>query len=211
MCSDLIKTKFYYNRNFLPAPKPTSKKSKVKSLIGSTLGTGIALACIMKKQKVKNPLKVEYTLAEMCTLSASSIFGGAGASMLGSSKESRKNKIKEGIFQFSNATIPTWLAGASLKLCETSKHFNNAPSKILSTVGAILVGMHGAADLANKICDPKDIEPDRKLKMKDCIANIDDLFGILVLAKIPLLQKIPFDKALPLIYTYCGYKAGKTD
>lgn len=70
--------------------------------------------------------------------------------------------------------------------------------------------MHGAASLANKLFDPKDLEPDRKLKLKDGIANIDDVVGILVLAKIPFLKNIPFDRALPFIYTYCGYKAGKT-
>ena len=131
--------------------------------------------------------------------------------MHGNDLETNKRKFKEGVFQFGNAAIPAWLAGASLKLCESNKKYNKPLLKVISVLGAVLVGMHGAASLANKLFDPKDLEPDRKLKMKDCIANIDDLLGVLVLAKVPLLKNIPFEKALPFVYAYCGYKAGKTE
>ena len=75
----------------------------------------------------------------------------------------------------------------------------------------ILIGMHGAAALSNIICDPEDKYPDRKLNLLDSIANIDDLFGVLVLAKVPLVGKLHLDKLLPIIYTFCGYRAGKSN
>jgi hypothetical protein len=71
--------------------------------------------------------------------------------------------------------------------------------------------MHGAASLSNIICDPKDKHPDRKLSLLDSIANIDDLFGVLVLAKFPIVEKLHLDKLLPVIYTFCGYRAGKSN
>lgn len=208
-----ISGSFYNNHinfNALPIRSQDRKTDKLEAAVGSAVGTGIGLLCMMKRQKVKNPFNVKYSLLEMAALSACSIAGGVALSLHGDDNETDKRKMKEGVFQFCNAAIPTWLAGACLKHCETTKHFNNAPAKILSVLGAIIVGMHGAASLANKLFDPKDLEPDRKLKLKDGIANIDDLVGILVLAKIPFLKNIPFDRALPFIYTYCGYKAGKT-
>ena len=120
-------------------------------------------------------------------------------------------KSKEGVFQFFNAAIPTWLAGATLKWCETTKGMNNIPAKLLSIAGTILIGMHGAAALSNIVCDPKDKDPDRKLTMLDSIANIDDLAGVLVLAKFPIIDKLHLDKLLPAIYTFCGYRAGKSN
>ena len=107
--------------------------------------------------------------------------------------------------------FPTWLAAATLKWCETTKGMNNPIAKIGAIAGTILVGMHGAASLSNIICDPKDKYPDRKLSLLDSIANIDDLFGVLVLAKLPIVNQLHLDKLLPAIYTFCGYRAGKSN
>ena len=82
---------------------------------------------------------------------------------------------------------------------------------MLSIAGGLLVGMYGAASISNLICDPHDKRPDRKLTLLDCIANIDDAIGVLVLAKFPLVDKLHLEKLLPFIYTYCGYRAGKSN
>ena len=68
--------------------------------------------------------------------------------------------------------------------------------------------MHGAAALSNIVCDPEDKRPDRKLTLRDSLANLDDLVGVLVLAKFPIVDKLYLDKLLPVIYGYCGYRAG---
>lgn len=201
--------KFLLRRNRLS--RKETNKDKLQALGGALLGTAVAMAMLMKGQKVKNPFKLKYELPEMLLMSGAPIIGGVGIGMIGNDRETNLAKSKEGVFQFLNAAIPTWLAGATLKWCETTKGFNNPLGKLASIAGTILIGMHGAAALSNMICDPKDKYPDRKLTMLDSIANVDDLVGILVLAKFPIIDKLHLDKALPAIYTYCGYRAGKSN
>ena len=74
-----------------------------------------------------------------------------------------------------------------------------------------MVGMQGSAALSNIITDPKDKYPDRKLSVKDALANIDDGIGALALAKIPLVDKLNVSLLLPLVYISCGYRAGKSN
>ena len=188
-----------------------SKQDKFQAGIGAILGTIIPVGIMMKRQGVKNPLKLKYGLKEMLVLSGTSIMGGVGLGMIGNDAKSNWNKSREGVFQFMNAAIPTWLAAATLRWCETTPKMNNHTSKILATAATILVGMQGAASVSNIICDPKDKRPDRKLTVLDSLANIDDLVGVLVLAKFPIVEKLHIDKLLPLIYTFCGYRAGKTN
>ena len=78
-------------------------------------------------------------------------------------------------------------------------------------LGGLIVGMYGAASLSNVISDPQDKQPDRKLTLLDCVANIDDAVGALVLAKFPCANKLHLESFLPLIYAYCGYRAGKSN
>ena len=188
-----------------------SVPDKVKAAIGALAGAAFPIVYMMKKQGVKNPLKVKYGLSEMVLVSATTVIGSVLAAMPGNDRKTNRRKAEEGVFQFCNAAIPTWLAAAGLKLCESSRKFNNAWAKIISTAGAILVGMMGAAEVSNLICDPHDKNPDRKLTLKDTIANVDDLFGVLILAKVPFVDKLHLEKALPFIYAYCGYRAGKTN
>lgn len=188
-----------------------TENDKIQALVGSILGTAITLIAMMKHQKVKNPLKLKYGLKEMVVLSGTPILGGVTVGMIGNDAETNLAKSREGVFQFLNAAIPTWLAGATLRWCETTKGLNNIGAKLTSTAATILIGMHGAASLSNIICDPKDKHPDRKLSLLDSLANIDDLFGVLVLAKLPIVDKLHLDKLLPAIYTFCGYRAGKSN
>ena len=184
---------------------------RIKASVGALIGTAIPMIVMMKKRKISNPLKLEYSLSDMVMLSGTSVIGGVAVGMIGDSKEANKNKFKEGTFQFLNASIPTWIVGGVLKLCESNKKFNNVPSKILSIFGGLLVGMFGTAEISNLIFDPKDKMPDRKLTLKDCIANADDAIGALTLAKFPIVSQLHVDKLLPLIYAYCGYRAGKSN
>ena len=184
---------------------------KFKAGAGAVLGTAIPMAMMMKKRGIKNPLKLNYNLSDMIVLSASSIAGSVAVGMIGETQTTNKNKLKEGLFQFFNAAIPTWIAGGCLKLAEESKHFNNAVGKIGAMLGGIIIGMYGAASLSNVISDPYDKQPDRKLTLLDCLANLDDAIGVLVLAKFPFAEKLHVESLLPLIYSYCGYRAGKSN
>lgn len=184
---------------------------KAKAALGAIIGTAVPMLYMMKKRKISNPLKMNYGLGDMVILSGSSVIGGVGISMIAETKEANKNKLKEGTFQFLNAAIPTWIVGGMLKLCETSKKCNNIPGKIASIAVGLLVGMFGTAEISNLIFDPHDKLPDRKLTLTDCIANADDAIGVLTLAKIPLVSHLHLEKLLPLIYGYCGYRAGKSN
>lgn len=188
-----------------------NQNDKLKAGIGSVAGTLAGCLYCAKKQNVKNIFKIHYNLEDMVLLSASSIIGGVAAGMINEEKQTRENRLKEGFFQFLNASLPAWVAAGALKLSETSKNFNNVPGKVLSSVGGLIVGMYGAASLANVISDPKDKHPDRKLTLIDCFANIDDAIGVLVLSKIPLIDKLHIEKLLPFVYYYCGYRAGKSN
>ncbi|MCM1004644.1 MAG: hypothetical protein NC408_09950 [Candidatus Gastranaerophilales bacterium] len=205
----------YQPNNYLLRRNRQSRQSttqdKIKAAAGSFVGVALPIAMMMKKQGVRNPHKLKYTLPDMIILSGTPILGGVTAGMIGNDKDTNIAKTKEGVFQFLNAAIPTWLTGASIRLCETSTRFNNIPAKIASITGSLLIGMHGAASVSNLICDPKDKYPDRKLDLKDSLANIDDMLGVFVLAKFPFADKIHLEKILPFIYSYCGYRAGKSN
>ncbi len=188
-----------------------SKADKTKAFIGTTVGTIVPMLIMMKKQGVKNPLKLKYGMWEMIGVSAASIAGGVGAGMIAESKSVQKNRLKEGLFQFMNASIPTWIVGGVISLCENSEKYNNKKSKILSVIGGLLVGMYGAAALSNVITDPKDKYPDRKLTFKDALANIDDGLGALAIAKFPIIEKLNIGRFLPIIYAACGYRAGQSN
>ena len=201
--------KFILRRNRMS--RQATNIDKLQAATGALIGTAIPMLFMMKKQGIKNPLKLKYGLKEMLILSGCPIVGGVSIGMIGNDKDTNLAKSREGVFQFLNAAVPTWLAGATLKWCETTKGLNNAPAKLLSIAATILIGMHGAASLSNIICDPKDKYPDRKLSILDSLANIDDLVGVLVLAKFPIIDKLHLDKLLPAIYAFCGYRAGKSN
>ena len=126
-------------------------------------------------------------------------------------KEHSKQKLNEGIFQFMNAAVPTVICGGVLKLGDKFKKLDNLPFKIGGTIVGLVAGMHIAAAMSNKINDPQDKVPDRKLTIKDSIANIDDAIGVLVLAKVPIVEKLHIEKILPVIFSWCGYRAGMSN
>ena len=104
--------------------------------------------------------------------------------------------------------MPASCVAGAIKICEKVERLNNVPAKIAGTVLGMATGIFSGVKLSNKIVDPKDKEPDRKLTIKDSVANLDDAVGILVLADVKAAKNIKIERALPLIYTYCGYRAG---
>lgn len=204
-----ISTTTFLRRNRLS--RKSTPEDRIQAAIGSLAGVAIPVAMMMKKQGIKNPFKLKYNLGDMLILSGTPIVGGVAVGMIGNNKETNYAKSREGVFQFLNAAIPTWITGSTIRLCETTPKLNNIPAKIASIAGSLLIGMHGAASVSNIICDPKDNHPDRKLDLKDSLANLDDMLGVLVLAKFPLANKLHLEKVLPFIYSYCGYRAGKSN
>ncbi len=188
----------------------TDKAEKIKSALGAVGGTVMPMLLIAKKQKT-NIFNIKYNVAEMVYVSAGSIIGGTAAGIISGKKEHKRQKVNEGVFQFMNASVPTVLTGALYLLSEKFKVLNNLTYKISATVIGLAGGMLLAAKLSNKINDPYDKVPDRKLTFKDSIANIDDALGVLVLAKVPFAEKLHIEKTLPAIYAWCGYRAGTSN
>lgn len=174
---------------------------KTKVAAGSIAGTLIPMALLAKHQKCKI-FNVKYHVKEMILVATGSILGGLAAGLIADKKGHTKQKVNESVFQFMNSSIPTLITGALFKIS------NNTKFRIASTIVGLFGGMHLAAKLSNKINDPYDKVPDRKLTFKDSIANIDDALGVLILAKVPIAEKLHVDKTLPAIYSWCGYRAG---
>ena len=138
--------KFMLRRDRLSRESNTA--DKIQAAVGATIGTIIPMLYMMKKQGIKNPLKLKYKLKEMLILSGAPIIGGVSVGMIGNDSKTNLNKSKEGVFQFLNAAIPTWLAGATLRWCETTKGLNNIGAKLASIAATILIGE--AAERFNK-------------------------------------------------------------
>lgn len=191
-----------------------TKKDKILASIGAITGVSIVLAVIMKKQKIKNPFKVEYTVVEMLSMAAAGNIGGILLSSIGEPKEDKKKKWKEGAFQMCLTSAPMLLVDGAIKLCGKSKNpkINNNFTKIIASAAGVAIGSNTAVAISNKLRSDKEAKkPKRELKLIDMIANLDDFVAICVLAKIPFANKIHIERALPFIYSFCGFRSGTGD
>ena len=189
--------------------RTSEQKEAIRAACGAVIGTLIPLLYFAKKQNSKIT-NVHYGLKEIATVSAGSIIGGVLAGRIDNNDYDKAQKVKEGVFQFSNAVIPPALVVGINSATKNCKFANKTIPKIISTFGGLGLGMVLSAKISNKICDPKDKEPDRKLTIKDSIANIDDAVGVLAMSNFPGLQKVA-GILLPLVYAFCGFRAGESN
>ncbi len=194
--------------------KDITPKDKIMAGLGAAIGVTIPLVTFMKKQKAKNIFQVKYNALKMITIAACGNLGGILLSSIGEQKNDQIKKWKEGAFQMSLTSLPLLLVDGSVKLCEkaSSTKINNNIVKILVSAIGVAIGSNVAIGIYNKIRSGKEAKrPERELKPIDMIANIDDIVAIMVLAKIPFAKKIKIERALPFIYTFCGYRSGTGD
>lgn len=194
--------------------KDITTKDKVRATTGAVIGVMIPLITFMKKQKAPHIFKVKYKVQHMLTMAACANIGGILMSSIGEPKSDKIKKWKEGAFQMSLTSLPMLLVDGSIKLCEKSKNkkINNNFVKILASVAGVAIGSNTAMAIFNSLRSDKEAKkPKRELKLKDMIANIDDAVAICVLAKIPFADKIHIERALPFIYSICGYRSGTGD
>ena len=154
------------------------RSTKIKTTIGAVTGTLIPMFGIANIQKT-NILNIKYGVKEMLIVSAGSIIGGLFAGLMSDRKENHTQKLHESVFQFMNASVPAILTGSLFTLSKKFNTLNNNTFKLGSTAIGLFGGMHIAAKISNKINDPHDKIPDRKLTYKDAIANVDDALGAL--------------------------------
>jgi len=189
-------------------------KDKILATTGAVTGVSIPLIAFMKHQKAPNIFKVKYKVQHMLTMAACGNIGGILLSSIGEPKRDRIKKWKEGAFQMVLTSAPLLLVDGSIALCSKSKNpkINNNFTKIICSILGVTIGSNSAAALFNKLRSEKEAKkPKRELKLKDMIANLDDAVAICVLAKIPFADKIHIERALPFIYSICGYRSGTGD
>lgn len=189
-------------------------KDKILAAAGSILGVSIPLLTFMKRQKAPDIFHVKYKVKHMLTMAASANIGGILLSSIGEPKNDKIKKWKEGAFQMALTSLPMLLVDGTIKLCEKSKNakINNNIVKIIASVAGVAIGSNTAMAIFNNMRSEHEAKkPKRELKLKDMIANIDDAVAICVLAKIPFADKIHIERALPFIYTICGYRSGTGD
>ncbi|MCM1265046.1 MAG: hypothetical protein NC200_02510 [Candidatus Gastranaerophilales bacterium] len=206
LAAKIDKLKTYRNRY---ETQPESY-TKVYSAAGAITGAVATLAAFSLKQKCK-PHNVKYGLGHMLTMCFAGITGGIAGGSIGTSKKEKTRKIKEGVFQFLNMAMPATCVTGALKLCDKVQTLDNVPARIIGTVAGIATGIASGVRLSNFIVDPKNKEPDRKVTLKDSIANLDDAVGILVLADVKAAKNLRIERAFPFLYSYCGYRAGKSN
>lgn len=193
------------------ADSTVTTKDKVKALAGSVVGVSIPVMYLMKKQNTKNLFKLKYGVKEMLTMAACGNIGGILVSSIGESTRDKLKKWKEGAFQMTLTATPMILVDNIIKLCEKSKNpkINNNFTKIVASIGGVAIGSNAAISLFNHLRSGKEAKkPKRELKLVDMVANLDDAVAVCVLAKIPFADKIHIERALPFIYSFCGYRSG---
>lgn len=218
------------NDEFLKENK--KEKLNLPVLLGSLVGTMLPIAVMIKKQGLTLPSdiktkpvlekakdlyktfnKIEFEEKELISMSLGGLLGGAlagAATDKEKNPQNRKNRIKEFIFQALNVSIPTILTGALVR--QVSKHATKykIPLQIAAPIIGVGAGMPAAAAISNKInktfIDPED--KGKKIHPKNYLVHADDAVSALVLAKVPLVDKLPIKAILPVIFTNCGYETG---
>lgn len=194
---------------YIPKSKPLKVHEKAEIITGATVGTILPIVMLAKKQKLPL-LKLKYSEKEMLILSTGSIAGGITGGIIADKGHNIKNKIHEGVFQFFNAIIPTLMIKPILKICQSIKLLNNCKTKAAMLLGGIFSGMLIGAEVSNKVNGNYTPDKKRNVKFIDSIANIDVIAGALIIAKMPLINKLGIEKLLPLPYIWTGFQSGKT-
>ncbi len=192
----------------IPKRKPLTLTEKISIGAGTLIGTAIPIIQFRKKQQVSLS-KLKYTEKEMILLSTGSITGGVLGGIITDRKTNPQYKIREGIFQFFNAIVPTLLIKPILKTCEHFQPLNNTKAKAAAILSGIFAGMLFGAEISNRINGTNNGKNKRKVKFIDTIANIDVISGALIMAKFPIIGKLGIEKFLPLFYMWTGYEAGR--
>jgi len=192
------------------------------AIAGAILGVMIPAIMIVKGQKpnlkadsIKNVFKfldIDYKFNEIVTVGMGGILGGLAGGLADKKGKNKLKKLEEGTFQTMNLIIPTFLVSKSMELCDSKKSLNRPLAKAAFTLGSVLIGVNMAVTLSNiidkKIFNKYECNPDRKFRSRDLVVHVDDLITSLVLAKIPLVDKLHLNTILPAVFAWNGYDVG---
>lgn len=166
------------------------------------------------RQNLKAAINIHYELPQILGVGLGGVFGGLIGGLADRKEIKKIDKLEEASYQTMNVSFPSLLVGGGMKLCEKYKALNKPIVKILIPTVGILTGVNLAVVGSNKLDDmffDKHLpDGERKFKKKDLIVHVDDLFGTLILAKVPGVDKLHINKILPAIFAWSGYHVGES-
>lgn len=211
--------------SYTPKNHKPDLKLKSASLAFSATGIATAIYLIAKKQKVKiveaknfkeycNPknwciTKLNYEPMDVLKLAAGSVLGGLTGGLILDS-ENGHAKIREGIQQMlGNIIIPISFVAGSIKLLDKYKKDAKGSTKVLTTLGALGVGILTGNFTANKLNGfifNKDKE--RPIKAGDFSGHLDDIcIASTLIAPENKFAQIA-GRFVPAALLVAGYEAG---
>lgn len=204
------------------------KRKSALAAIGAIVGVIVPTLIFAKKQKpnldlmtlktlgknLKEAIDIKYELPQILGVGMGGVIGGLLGGLADRKERHKIEKLEEASYQTMNVCLPSLLVGGGMKLCEKYKALNKPIFKILTPILGILIGVNLAVAGSNKLDDMffDKYLPDgeRKFKKKDLVVHIDDLFGTLILAKIPGIEKLHVNKILPAVFAWSGYHVGES-
>src|SRR5574344_670007 len=213
-----------------------SDKVKTGVFFTTLAGVGIALAGIAKHQgfslnlkkilntPIKNSAlaKMKYEEKEIITLSIGSIAGGLVGGRIFDDKKHFKAKCRESVVQMlGNIMMPLICVGGGVRiynktiqpLIKNSGKFANALGKLavsmITLATGIVLGNKVSNTLNEKVFGIKD---DRKIKLKDFSAHIDDMCLAITLVTMndKNIVSTAISRIIPAALMVAGYSTGTT-
>lgn len=184
-------------------------KAQGKALNKEVLKSG---GVIDKLKEIGEYFEIDGVPKILSTAGGAVLGGLIGGCAVDKNKEDRIEKVKEGLFEMTNITVPTLLVSGGVKFMQSKKL-----DKGIGKFAPVIVGLGAGIPIAQKISNTiskkifKDKGKERKFKPADLLVHSDDLIEMLVLMKVPFVKKLQIDKILALIYAKCGYETGTKD
>lgn len=145
---------------------------KIKTLIGTSIASGLCIANMMKRQKVRKIHQIEMGIREGIELCSASSLGGLFTGLLIDKKETHKYKLKDGVNQLvGNTFIPFGALVITNMLSKPLPKLARTLAGIVTLIGGTFLG-HNIANKVNKKVFKED--SNYECTVKDFIGDMDD-------------------------------------
>ena len=181
-------------------------KKNLLPLIGSSAGV-LAGYLATKNINLKQNHRIIDELIHLLAMAGGANVGAVAVGSIGKKPDVVKKKIREGLFQVMNTTIPMLMVSAANAVCNKTIGKTKPLIRVIASLSAMAGGAMVATKITNKI--KPETEAKRKYTIKDSVANIDDLVATFSIGFEEQADKLKLDtRLMPFIYAYCGMRAG---
>ena len=148
-------------------------KAKGKHLNKEILKTG---GFVDKLKEIGEYFEIEEVPKILSTAGGAILGGLIGGCIVDKNKEDRREKVKEGLFEMTNITVPTLLVAGTMKFMQSKKL-----DKGVGKFAPVLLGLGAGIPIAQKVSNTiskiifKDKGEERKFKPSDLLVHSDDL------------------------------------